>query len=302
MLTIIDVLKPLPKRINIKANEENIGCFFNYKKYVNFKQICKNLISIDDDKLYSALDLFAKNHYKYRDTLYYNLQTVSKEDIYSDDVIGFYLLEKDKNVIAYIELLDCYHEFLHMASTSFDEKTETIYSGFGIVGNQNRLNYGEGITDGYIELLVGRELNNDKEITKYDDDGNSYLVPTYFYSKTLARQLEIIVGKELLEDMFFKNGFNRLETFLMQYKNQKEVTQFFKNCDAATLASETNNIILNRMALQAQDFLFDICKNNYPDKLSELSKEKIIKEDKMGMHLTTLRIEKELVEKSKNSK
>ena len=299
MLNITDVLKPVPKNINIEIDKKNIGCFFNYKKYVSVKELCKNLLSVSDDKLYSALDFFAKNHYKYRDTLYYNLQTVTVEDVYSDDLNGFYLLEKDINVIAYISLEDCYHELLHMASTSFDSKTENLCTGFGIIGENERMNFGEGITDGYIELLVTRELYNDKELINPNEDGE-YNVPVYLYSKTLARQLEIIVGKELLEDMFFKNGFERLKAFLMKYKSEKEVMQFFKNCDAANLADQHNNIVLNRMTLLAQDFLFDICKNYMPDKLSKLSEEEITKLDKVGFELTTDRIQRELEEDKKS--
>ena len=43
MITILNLVKPFPKKIKIEKSK-NIGCYFNYKKYVNIGVLCKNLL------------------------------------------------------------------------------------------------------------------------------------------------------------------------------------------------------------------------------------------------------------------
>ena len=96
MLRKTDLFRPLPKTQHARVSSQNVGCFFDYEKYTDQKIICANLLKIPDDMLFEELSIFAKNHYKYRDVLYYNLQTVTKADIGDKDLDGYYELENTK--------------------------------------------------------------------------------------------------------------------------------------------------------------------------------------------------------------
>ena len=108
--------------------------------------------------------------------------------------------------------------------------------------------------------------------SKIDENGKiSYRLYPYSYATVICRQLEILIGKDFLEDMFFKDGFNRLKDLLMMYKSEKEVLDFFRNCDAACLCSfYKNSKFLNKRTLKAQNFIIDICNKHFPQKKFEL--------------------------------
>lgn len=285
MITIFDLVKPFPKKIKIEKSK-NIDCYFDYKKYVSIEKVCKNLLELSDNALFEALTIFSYNHYKYRDTLYYNLQTLTILEFNKKHTLGTYTLTKEKNELSYKNFDDIYHELLHVATSQIDKIKNILYSGFGYYDGNINKTVGEGITEGYIELLCDRDLHNGKFIHKVDLEKGRYKVD-YCYAKALARQLEIIVGKELLEDMCGKNGFIRLKEFLMQYKDEDSVNKFFKNCDIAAIAEDYRNYFLNKKVLEAQDFLLDIVNEYMPEKKEQMKKEKLISVGMFGVYLST---------------
>lgn len=297
MLSIRKLIKPFPKKLKIRETD-NIGCYFNYKKYASIQKVCENLLSLNDENLFEGLRIFSKNHYKYRDTLYYNLQTVSIGKLTKKDCAGIYSLSDEENELSYTGLNALYHELLHLSSSQFDKINLTLYSGFGYNDCRERKIVGEGITEGYIELLCDRGLHNGKFVNDIKDE--RYYV-CYCYTKALVRQLEIVVGKELLEDMFFKDGFRRLKEFLLQYKSENEVNKFFHNCDISTIAHDYNNPILNKKTLDAQAFLLDIINSYMPEKKDLIKNERLLVVGKLKKHLMTGVMQYELDENS-NSK
>ena len=301
MNSFLGSLLPFPSKVKYVKNEENIGCYFSYKKYVDIKKVCDNLLKHNDKKIYDALSTYSQNHYNHRDILYYNLQDVSPSILIGEYLSGYYLLSRELNEIAFISFEDCYHEPLHMSSTVFDKGKEITYSGFSYqVKDFNSV--GEGITDGYIELLVDRDLYDGKFIRDYDINTKSK-GGHYIYNNVLARELEIIVGRELLEDMFFNDGFYRLKEFLMKYKSEKEVMMFFHNSDCTSMASIHQNKLLNKKVLAAQDFLFSVANAMGKDCIEELEYEKLsfVKND--GRNLINQRMKDDIDEiKSNNHK
>ena len=297
MISWIQTYFPFPKKVTYVRNDKELECYFNYRKHVDMKKICDRLLKIDDEIFYNALAIFSRNHYKYRDILYYNLQTINVEQRYGEDTVGSYILDKGFNDLTYENEDDVYHELLHAASTYYDEKNELFYSGFAYVKDNKNL-VGEGITEGYVELVSGRDCGNDRVIKDLNGSLNDLSTNSpYVYNNVLARQLEIIVGKEELESMFFKDGFNRLKTFLMQYKSEKEVMRFFSDSDAASLASAANSRILNKRVLKAQEFLFDIAREHMADKIDILEYDRLRPSDNKGMRcLTSRRIRTEIIE------
>lgn len=294
MITIFDLVKPFPKKLKIEKSK-NIGCYFNYKRYVNISTLCKNLLELNDNSLFEALTVFSNNHYKYRNTLYYNLQDLTIVENYEKRLLGSYTLSRDLNEVSYQSFDDIYHELLHIASSQLDKIKDILYSGFSYYDGKSNKSIGEGITDGYIELLCDRDLHDGRFIHKVDEVNKNYSVD-YCYAKVLARQLEIVVGKDLLEDMFFKNGFIRLKEFLMKYKDEKAVNNFFKNCDIAAIADNYRNPLLNKKVLEAQQFLMDIIEEYMPDKKEAIQKEKMFYSNKFRTYLTNEVMKEEVKE------
>lgn len=270
MLTKIKVFKPLPAYVHFNLSRKNIEHYFDYKKYTNMSTIAKNLE--DKDILFGALDVFSRNLYEYRNVLYYNLETLEIERLISKKIHGMYLLNENENICYFThnELATVYHELIHVASTYLDKKNKILHSGFAYCSLNGKISFGEGLTEGYVEFLCSKHLNKDDLIYQYNLEKKTFDIPPYFYANILVRQLEIIVGEQNLKDMFFKEGFFKLKDFLLQYKDEKEVLEFFRNCDIAAVASEENNLILNKSTLRAQKFLTDICLEHMPEKYSEL--------------------------------
>jgi len=292
MITIFDLVRPFPKNIKIEKSK-NIDCYFDYKKYVRIDILCKNLLKLNDNNLFEALSIFGKNHYNFRDTLYYNLQELTISEIYDKNIDGTYVLSSDTNDLSYKTFEDIYHELLHVASSQLDKTKNVLYSGFGFYEGKSNVSIGEGITDGYIELICDRDLHEGRFIHNIKPNYEGYSV-NYFYAKSLARQLEIVVGKDLLKDMFFSYGYLRLNEFLLQYKDQESINQFFKNCDIAAIAENYRNPLLNKKVIQAQEFLLDIIKQYMPHKQEIIKKEKLISVGTFGRYLTTGVVQEEL--------
>ena len=286
----------IPKKYELKVNEKNIGAYFDYKNYVNINKVCENLLTQNDDLLFNALSIFSKHHYKYRDILYHNLQDLTIEKMCNDKDCATYIIDMD--LLKYYYEDDVYHEVLHLASGYYDKENWLFYSGFNYFDFFQNQNFGEGLTEGYVELLAQRDTRNNKVIERYDSE-NELWSSSYFYVNALARQLEILVGKEEMEDMFFKNGFIRLREWLLKYKDERSIMNFFKNCDAAVIALDKKNNILNKKTLSAQEFIFDICREYMPEKLELLRYEKLIEEDK---ELNTPRADCEQFELQKSKK
>lgn len=296
MLKAIELIKPIPKKYQLKVNEKNTAAYFNCKKYVSVDKMCKTLLTQNNDLLFDSLSIFSKNHYKYRDILYHNLQDLTIKKLDDNKQTACYIIDID--FLQYYYEDDVYHEVLHLASGYYDQENGLFYSGFIYYDSFANKNFGEGLTEGYVELLVQRDTRDNKVIEFYEKK-EEYWDSSCCYVNALARQLEILVGKEEMEDMFFKNGFIRLKEWLLKYKDKKSIMKFFKNCDIAFFTYENENVIFNNKTLSAQEFIFDICKEFMPEKLELLSYEMMIKN---GKKLITQRIQDEQLELQKSKK
>lgn len=273
-INLTSYFKLLPKKVKIIRNNDKVLKYFNYKKYTDVNTICNNLLSQDSDCLYYALEIFSKNHYEYRDMLYKNLENVKIIMQKSKERQGSYNLRASTNIIEFESKRSAYHETLHMASSCYDSETDILFSGFSYTSKKEEI--GVGITEGYVELLCDRDERNGRSIPRIYDDG-TYIVE-YEYVKQLARQLEIIIGKEKLEKIFFTSGYNGLiDEFKKLGKSEKEILKFFKNCDIAVLNEGYSIKPFEKRTLEAQRFLYDICLEKFPEKKEKFEYEKLYK-------------------------
>jgi len=108
------------------------------------------------------------------------------------------------------------HELLHMASTKKIDD-DYICSGFKISKITTFKNYGTFLNEGFTEYLN----------SKYFIDTKCYRI-----NKTFIEILSIIIGKELMEQLYFNSDLKGLIKELIKYNNSLEdVIKFIINTD-----------------------------------------------------------------------
>lgn len=104
-----------------------------------------------------------------------------------------------------------FHELFHMASSYYDFKTLTKYSGFC----QNTT--GKGINEGYTQLLANRYTE------KFSD--------CYLYETRIAGIVEEIVGKDKMQENYFTINLKGLIEELTKYVSEEKVMRFIRALD-----------------------------------------------------------------------
>ena len=110
------------------------------------------------------------------------------------------------------------HELFHMASSLFDAKKMIVYSGFF---QYNGVMIGDGLNEGYTELLAQRYITKEDENLSY----------SYFYLTLFASHLEKIVGKEKMESLYLNADLRGLVEELKQYTNEDNIFKFIACLD-----------------------------------------------------------------------
>ena len=111
------------------------------------------------------------------------------------------------------------HELFHMSSSKYENGIR--YVGF----SQNSLKHGigqigEGINEGYTELLSQRYFFPDSRVTL-----------NYEYLTSIAEKVEQIVGKEKMQSLYLNANLNGLINELKQYTSEEEIMKFISNTD-----------------------------------------------------------------------
>lgn len=195
--TFLKTHKILKNNLNKKIEEE-------YRKIINnfFNKLSRKLPHCNFDNLnnnISSLKIrLSKNYRKYVVGSYYPMRNRIK------------IREKnDKSTF--------YHELLHMASRKYINK-HCIISGFKYSDFNKNLFFGNFINEGYTEYLN----------TKYFSINNI----CYKSNISIVIILEKIIGKELMEKMYFNADVIGLINELMKYDNTLDsVIEFIINTD-----------------------------------------------------------------------
>ena len=183
MLTRLNVFSPIPK-VKFKLNKNNTGEYYNSTRKAAFD----NVETINNKEiLLEGLNIYDKYLSDYTNTLYHNLETLEFKITDSIKSDGYYKLDCKNNLC----ILKEYHELIHIASSYYNEDKNELYSGF-LYSSNFGINLGEGITEGYVELLCSRHLNNNFLTYNYDINDDS-CTTSYLYANILAHQLEILI-------------------------------------------------------------------------------------------------------------
>ena len=109
------------------------------------------------------------------------------------------------------------HELLHVATRV--KTDDRIYLGFAQI-LYNHQGFGIGICEGYTAMLDDRYFL-DYEKSKIHDVGYVYQLSSYF-----CQLLELIVGQEEMEEMYFRASLYDLAKTLALYSSESETMKF----------------------------------------------------------------------------
>ena len=160
---------------------------------------------------------------------------------------------------------DCYtaiyHELIHMSSSIC--KNGIHYTGFKQYSLKpgSFINIGQGINEGYTQLLTERYFGYSRELRG-----------VYEYEMHLMKNIEKVIGKEKMENLFFKANLKGLIEELNKYLSEDEIFSFINNVDFLNkhLKDDFNNIekgmiensIKSTSEFTLKLFIIDIC-NKY---------------------------------------
>ena len=138
---------------------------------------------------------------------------VSAAAEYDPKTNKMYIVEKDedkiKNLIA--------HELLHMSSSKEDESVSCC--GFHQINKQSKVNIGIALNEGYTE-----HLNQQYFFPDYFED-------SYLHEQSIAYEIEKIVGKKKMEQLYFSADLYGLIQELTKYASLEEVIMFLRDFD-----------------------------------------------------------------------
>lgn len=107
-----------------------------------------------------------------------------------------------------------FHELVHMASSSI--KNGIAYTGF--LQNKNKA-FNRGLNEGYTQVITDR-----LGCKKAENE-------PYWREVEIALNVEKIVGKEKMEELYFKGDLKGLVNELSQYSSEEEVIKFLMKID-----------------------------------------------------------------------
>lgn len=133
------------------------------------------------------------------------------------------------------------HELFHVATTYIDPKSHDIFCGFEQEKNTgNRI--GEGLNEGYTQYLTEKYFSSHP------------LLKTFTYEKSIAAAVELIVGQEKMQSLYFNANLKGLIDVLKQYNTEENIYKFITTLDFLNkhlrddyLTPNSNKIILSSM-------------------------------------------------------
>ena len=155
------------------------------------------------------------------------------------------------------------HELAHMASANYDRQTNISKCGFNTYPFSDENDNNRGLTEGMTELISFTAI---PFVSLYTSG--------YFMEMKITKQLEMIVGTNVLLESYFSNkGLEEIKNNLLKYINdENKVFSLFRNIEFNYLIRDLTDkqSILGNIQSSLLDFLEAKCKkeleNPYLDK------------------------------------
>ena len=209
------------------------------------KDISKVSIPLELKQKYTDIEISQIGSKKVREAVLEFADILEKE-FAKDSLINFYnnvnevkikrnggilLLSADgtysckKNKINYCTISSIYHELFHMASSVFNNENKLGYTGFSQTyytsgSKLEGINIGDGINEGYTQLLALRYFGDKHKISK-----------TYKFEVGIVEKLEKIVGQDEMKRLYLNANLMGLIENLKQYANEEDVLNFINGVD-----------------------------------------------------------------------
>lgn len=142
-----------------------------------------------------------------------NLSVIKSTEPYS--IVSTY--DAISNTIEIVINSTIYHELFHMASTKYIGNIS--YSGFSQLDiNTENSDIGTAINEGYTQLLAERYFKKAK-------------AGGYKYEQSISKSLEVVIGKEKMENLYLDANLPGLIEELKQYAKEDEIKDFIISSD-----------------------------------------------------------------------
>lgn len=161
------------------------------------------------------------------------------------------------------------HELLHMASTYYDKETNIGYVGFKQSNNKSYI--GQGLNEGYTELLTSRIYNNNK-------------ITTYYKEAKIARLLEFFFDdpKEM-EKYYFNHDLPGFIHHMEQYTSRDNIIKLLLDMDHInSYALSIYSTIPTIKSIKTQVTLYNWFENTCTDQRKVQKFKDIVCEDTMA--------------------
>lgn len=133
------------------------------------------------------------------------------------DVPSTYDYEKNVIIIDKHKIDDycLYHELFHLASNSFIKDNDMV----GFYQYDHKKNLGQGLNEGYTELLTRRYFGKNNDSYSYE------------FEVIIAKCLEDIIGMKKMQSLYLRADLANLIGLLSKYVKTDDVIQFIKDLD-----------------------------------------------------------------------
>jgi len=155
-----------------------------------------------------------------------------------------------------------FHELMHMASSIY--KNGVTYTGFSQRTHLGYSSIGMGLTEGYTQLLTERIF------------GIKPLYEPYLKEMEISQNVEKIIGKDKMQELFFNADLKGLVKELGKYSSEQEALAFIKKVDFITQYETRARIHSNYQTKLVEEANKDVYK--YLLKIYKTKQEKYLKE------------------------
>jgi len=172
-----------------------------------------------------------------------------------------------KNEITYFDKNSIGHEFLHFSSSFYDNESGVVYGGFQ--QSKGMASIGQGLDEGYTELLASRIYNKNHKVGAYKSEVKIARLLEFFFS-----------DKKEMEKYYFNHNLPGFIHYLEQFSSRDEVINLILAIDLVHHTSRKGSVlpIYNSLKIQLKLYNWLISKCHNSEKIKEF--EKIISENK----------------------
>lgn len=249
------------------------GCLINKKVFIDKVSLDERKKNIDKERIKALSPYVAQLTKNIDETLlkdmYRNLSTANAYRnplIFLLGIAGSYYPKKNR--IRYSCKSSIGHELLHLASSFYSKKNKEEHSGFS-----QRKGYamiGDGLNEGYTELLASRIFNKDGK------------PQSYFKAVRIAKLIEFFFeDPKDMQQYYFRHNLPGFIIHMQQFIPRKKFIKMLLDLDSvAKLAGMSTIPTIKSISIELELYKYFLKTN--PSREKKRAFESIIKETKLG--------------------